>query len=613
MNLNGQPMLSTNDLPTICKAVIMRFRISIKQRLTPVAGLTILAILAAVGCAYFNTYYNALQYYENADKIRLENAGGNLPSSAIESYNKVIEKCTFVIQKYPDSKYRYPAQMLIGKARFFKKDYTTARTIFLELQQDGGVKYQREAEYWLALCKWKNDRAQPALDDLARLAATSEDRKEQSTIHLSMAEIYLELNANDQAFTHLEKAAELTSTDTERGQIYYRISQLAAEKKDYRRALEAYRQVIRYSLSKKQVEAAHLETVRIYRLTGDLKTAANQIKTMLLDEKFTGIYGQLELELVKLYQQQGEWDLALTRLSSITGTYPRTEVSASAYYFLGDYELFHRWNLEDALKYYDLVKRESRKSEYFPAAQIKVKEITNYQDTQNLIRTTRAAFQASLLDTTAKVADAPKAGRDFKKEISDALMTLAELEAFHLSNRDSSVVHLKIISDNYPGTPVHPRAVFVLSWLYEQLGQPEKTLELEQILLTDYPKSDYAGHIREKHGLEQEAASSANKLTRAEQIRLDDPVHSLSVYQQIVESDSSSESALLAAYFLAWQYDYELNSADSALKYYQWIARNYPQTDQAELALERDQFIEAILIPVVPDTVQDDSLQDQGP
>ena len=41
---------------------------------------------------YFNTFYNAEQYFNKAEKIRLQNRGDKLPKTAFDQYDKVIEK-----------------------------------------------------------------------------------------------------------------------------------------------------------------------------------------------------------------------------------------------------------------------------------------------------------------------------------------------------------------------------------------------------------------------------------------------------------------------------------------------------------------------------------------
>ena len=54
-------------------------------------------LLFLKGCAYFNTFYNAEEHFETAERIRIENLGSNIPSRAIQEYGKAIEKSEKVI------------------------------------------------------------------------------------------------------------------------------------------------------------------------------------------------------------------------------------------------------------------------------------------------------------------------------------------------------------------------------------------------------------------------------------------------------------------------------------------------------------------------------------
>ena len=48
--------------------------------------------LLLLSCAYFNTFYNAEKYFQEADRIRLEKAGKSIPLRAIDNYGKTIQK-----------------------------------------------------------------------------------------------------------------------------------------------------------------------------------------------------------------------------------------------------------------------------------------------------------------------------------------------------------------------------------------------------------------------------------------------------------------------------------------------------------------------------------------
>ena len=140
------------------------------------------------------------------------------------------------------------------------------------------------------------------------------------------------------------------------------------------------RQVIKNSQSKKQVQEAHLRSVQIYRLQGELDKATDSIKNMLLDEAYKTIFGSLELELVKLYDQQKMYPEAINRLESISQDYPRSKTSAEAYFILGNYSISQEWDLETALKYFGMVSKEFNKSLLVKPALLRVKEINSYNN-----------------------------------------------------------------------------------------------------------------------------------------------------------------------------------------------------------------------------------------
>ncbi len=559
--------------------------------------LTLLTTLFAVSCAYFNTFYNAEQYFIKAEKIRLENAGESLPSTAVEAYNKVIEKCNKVIVEYPESTYHDAAYMLLGKARFYKKEYKTAEGIFRQISQGNDETFAREASYWLSLIKWKFGKIQPAINDLDRFIETSSSRTEKSSAYLSLADIYLEIQEDRQAFESLENAANFSSNDSEKGQIYYRISHLAYDKGDLDRALKAFRNVIKFSLSKTHVEEANLMVVRLYREMGELENASDRIRIMLLDDSFNKIHADLELELAKLYMEQDEWEQALTRLASITESYQKTAASAEAYFHLGEHELYNRWNLEEAKKYYGNVKKEHRKSDKGIQADIKLKEITSYLASNEEFQSNYMLWKTAYIDTVElDSSDAEILPEETLKErITAELISMSELEAFHLSNVDSAISHLEKIIEMFPESDVHPRALFTQAYLYSKKNELEKVTGLEEEILELYPNSDFADFVRKKNNIESVKSSSANMLLEAESLRLLAREEAITRYHQIVENDSTSESSLIAGYFLAHHYDRIDIDPEKALNHYSWVTRLYPESDQARESTPRISFLSTYL------------------
>ncbi len=564
-------------------------------------------VVVSLSCAYFNTFYNAEQYFAKAEQARLEKMGENLPASAIDAYAKVIEKSNRVLEKYPNTKYRIRALLLIGMSRFHRQEYRLAVNIFKQLYQEGNAHEQSEATYWLALCKWKLGKPQPALDDLHGLLEATDDDQFRSKIYLSIAEINLDLNNDREALNSLEKAAGFTRERSEKGQIYYRLSELAFARKDYPRALMAYKNVLKNSSSKKRIEEANLQIVRVYRLMGDFKTASNRIKNMLVDESFSAIYGDLELELAKMYFIQELNDNAVTRLESITLDYPKTPTSAEAYYLLGEYMLLTDWDLENARKYHAQVSKESRTSPFAKSSQKRIKEIDQYLSAEEQAQNLREQLEnmvAALLDTSATdtVDTEPIDISKIEGDIAAALYSLSELEAFHFERGDLAMDHLTEIINDYPNSVLRPKAMFTLSYLLEENDDSLKADRYQRQILSEYPKSDFADYIRNKKNLAVEESASARLLRKAEQLWYMDPLSALNNYKTILKGDSTSESSARAAYFLAYQYDRLYQEPDSALKYYEWLLKYQPESEQGRSAKKQIDFLQSLLVATQADT-----------
>ena len=328
----------------------------------------VVIFLCSGGCAYYNTFYNAQQYYEEAEKIRLQKEGKTIPITALDKYGKTIQKCQKVLSDYPESKFRTDAFLLMAKSKFYRKDYDLAIDDIRIVTQEGNDNQIEEAQYLRALCKWKKGNAQTGIDELTRLLQISNSKEIQSKCHLSLAEIAQELKDSDLAMSHLQEGAKLTKNRDQKGVIYGRLAEMAFNKEDYDIAKDGYANVITNSLSKEKIENAHLQLLKILRIQKNYKAASRKIKGMLTDEKFKRISGNLELELVQLYRAQGEISEIETRLESIVNDYPRTPVSAEAYYLLGKIYTSQKWDLNKAKEYFDQVSKESSKSLFSPMA-----------------------------------------------------------------------------------------------------------------------------------------------------------------------------------------------------------------------------------------------------
>ncbi len=586
-----------------------------KQQIYPIARLILtISLFIFSSCAYFNTFYNAQLYFENAEKQRLEKAGESIPPAAIDAYGKVIEKSQHVIDKYPDSKYVQEARLLIGKARFHRKEYRIAETLFNQYTEIYSNEVE-EAEFWQALCKWKLGKPQPALDVLKSMLVASTDNDFISKIHLAIAEIYLDTDEPGKALEHLVLAAETNKNRDERGQIYFRIADLAYSAENYEQALKANEEVVKNTTSKKRKEEANLQIVRIHRLLGKWDKVKSLIKSMLLDDIYRSIHGDLELELVKLYQMDNQIEEAITRIESIKEDYKNSKTSAEAYFIHGEISLFDQWNLVNAEKYFGQVSREFRQSMFTSTANLRAKEITEYQTSLTEISSLeensaliRAALDTLEYDSLKQVQEEEL--NTSQLSISNHLYNLGELDAFHFKRQDSSLAHFQRIVDEFPESDFYPKALFVLYYIHFTNENKESADLYSKRILDELPSSEYADYLRKALNLPVDPESVQAILRQGELEWLVNPSNALTFYRDIIIKDSQSETASRAAYFLAYHYDYTFFEHDSAMKYYSLLNDNYYDSEQAIASRDRYSQLSQAVIETKKDTLSEGPIFD---
>lgn len=551
------------------------------NRTYPVKTFTILCLcLFVASCAnfkaYFNTYYNAKDYFDKAEKSRLENRGEVLPKVAIEHYKKVIEKSKVIIDDYPEFKLRKDALLLIVQSQFYLQEYKNAQGSLSLMKSEFGSTVTFETAFWSSMIKWKEGKVQPAINELSGLFDNKLSSNNKAKIYLSIAEIYFDQNMISLSMDNLVKAAELIRDPNEKGQIYYRIADISFNENDFTRALEAYKLVIKNSQSKKQIQEGHLKSVQIYRLQGNLELATKSIKNMLLDENYSSIHSDLELELAKLYLQQKMLVEAKNRLESIAQDYKNTIASAEAYYLLGQYAINDDWDLDAALKYFQMVPKENNQSLFIEPAKVRLKEINAYNSTQ--LKFTEWMERLEATDST----EVTQLTKEDEIALSKVLYSMAELEVFHFDRRDSGIKYLDKIIELSLKTLLLPKALYAKSFILEEAGEDSLAFELKKQIINEYSKTDYALAIMKVDNTFNTLDFNSDKnLVLAEKEWLDEPFLALNKYKEIIEIDTLSESSAKAAYFLAYQYDYKFVKVDSALKYYEWIIKHHENSEQS--------------------------------
>ena len=523
-------------------------------------------LLFLKGCAYFNTFYNAEEHFDTAERIRIENLGNQMPSRAIQEYGRAIEKSEKVLREYSDSRYVKDARLLKGKSHYFRREYDSAVSIFNQLIQDEG--FNQEAKYWLALCKWRDLKPKPAINDLENLLSDVESDEFKSRIFLSLGEIYLSIDNSELAFDNFDKGANLSKNRLLREQVYFQIAEISFKKMDYDKALESYQKVLNNTVSITRIQDSNLKMVQIYRLRGELEKSASKIQELIIDEDFTSIKSDLDLELTKIEFDRGKIDFAIQNYDRIGKDYPNTQTAIEAYYLLS--EIYLRSPYVDFEKVQFFMNESMRQNTNSPIKQI-IDKRRNDVDTLIKLDTELTQLESS--------------------ERAENLFLSGQILAFNLAKYDESKLYFEEIIIKHKSSNYFQQSLFALYTINMKINNDEYLNYRDQIL-SNYPNSDFAKYIISSESIDLVHLPS-KILSEAEQLRDKDLNQSIILYKKVMSIDKSSDSSKIASYYLGMYYDYELSLSDSAKYYYQFVSENFPSSSQAETANKRLEVLNA--------------------
>ena len=339
-------------------------------------------------------------------------------------------------------------------------------------------------------------------------------------------------------------------------------------------------------------------------MQGNYRASARKIKAMLTDEKFKNIAGNLELELVQHYMAQNEIEEAISRLETIINDYQRTKASAEAYFLLGKIHITEKWEPVKAKEYFDLVKKEYGKSIYKPVANNRSTSIESYLESKKELE---LYLETSTMDSTLTT-EADSGGTKNsvilpEKSHQEILYHLGDLETFSFDHFDEGVAYFKNILDQEPTSQFYPKALFTLSLIFAQKGDSASSRGYSERLISEFPGSDYVSYVNRKNNSDTSVRRPIESIyERAELLWPDDPLTSLGYYKDVIAADSLSELSASAAFFLGYHYDITYTISDSALKYYQWLKKYHPMSDQAAKAQVRISSLQLALSSIIPDT-----------
>ncbi|MDO9256559.1 MAG: hypothetical protein Q7U54_13660 [Bacteroidales bacterium] len=303
--------------------------------------------------------YNFILPVYNFGTVTESRKIGSAMDRAIDKAGIAIPQHSLFFKNVEHNRWIDDCYLLIGKAQFYKQDYSNSRrTMEYLVKQYAGTTTELEASLWYIRTYLQQKR----YDDVAsqieqfetRLAKQKPPYKIRREIPLLYADYYLLSGNLSAAKTNLKQGLTLTSDSKLKARINFILGQIAQKEKNFAEATDYYTQVIKSSAPFEMVFNARINLAKSFDInTGDKAGLEKQLRRMLKDSKNTEYFDQVYYALSELAILDHNDSLVMhyLKLSVATSTKNNYQKSSSSLQLADMF--FAKQNYEMAAAYYD--------------------------------------------------------------------------------------------------------------------------------------------------------------------------------------------------------------------------------------------------------------------
>jgi TolA-binding protein len=590
-------------------------------------------IIFSYHCAYFNTFYNAEQYFKEGKK-ELENAGdGKISIGVRKKFNSAIEKANKVLADYPDSRWTDNASYIIAMSNYYKMDFSAAKKNFEEyFASYPASELRSQAEIWYGRCLWKLGEKELALHQLNRSVRRVKNPEMKAEIFFAIAELYQSSNVLDSALQYYGQTTKTGRDLPIAAQAQFNIAEIYLLKNQIDLAIDNLKNVSKYSPTNELKDRMQVLLARIYRESGKFDEARELINTKLNNISNENIWGDLEYQLGLLYIAEGDLEAASLRFSQITEKYSGKPVSAEAYYQLGILNMVRFHDYEKAQKHFSQVKREDKNSRYAFDAQNKASEVKRFFNIQKQLKKAWEIIEPfdrslrGIIDNTKISLEDDMRPEDLKKAIElheeeqrknidtsavyndyyKSLYEIAELYYFNFKQVDSAVTYFNKINKSKYFNMFRDKTLYALYYLFDAEGDSIKSCAHVDSLKLLYPDSPYLAFIEKRESVIPSEEIIARQIfldgEKLFEVNVDSSIAVFnSIYTQYPKTYYAEKSVLS----IAWIYHHKYYNLDNAIKWYDTFINQYPESDNINFAQSAYNTLDDILLSLnasPPDT-----------
>jgi TolA-binding protein len=338
---------------------------------------------------YFNLYYNANELFQKVEKQILDQKkdlfsieAPVIPPAANADVQKVIEKCSKILQFSPNSSYVDDALMMLGKSFYYQKNYLKSRKKFEELlASKPDSKYVLESRLWIGKCEMRLRNYTEGLTILREVRGIAIEEDEEVVIREAYIEeiVYRKTIGDIPAAIHIaSEYLEISDDNRINAELWYEVGNLNTQIDELESAVIAYRNVLNFSPSYEIEVAARLRLGNALRETGNEEESYSIFKSMRAENKYSDKYADIDLELGITENYLGNYEDAIRTLTVVDTTYKNTPYAGAAKFEIASVYEKRLKLLDSAAVYYQKASTSALPKEYISPAKDKNRLFSRY-------------------------------------------------------------------------------------------------------------------------------------------------------------------------------------------------------------------------------------------
>jgi TolA-binding protein len=323
------------------------------------------ALVLISGCVYYNTFFNAEKYFDDAQTMALRD-NGKPSSTAIQNYNKTIKKCGIVLTDYKDSKYADDALYLMARCFYYiGRNYTQALKHFDEL-----IEFYPESEFipdvklYIARANYQFTRKELAFELLQEFLQDPKYKDHHAKALQLLADYHLvDKNFVDADF-YLNRIIEKFPKSEEYTSAFFLQGKNQYEAGNYEKSNEVFFSLLKSKVPRNIKFDARYYIALNYLMLEDYQEAEKFSFKLSKDEYREEMISKIHVIKARSLAGNAEFDDAIQLFNTVITDNSRTLLSAESAFYLGELYFNQLHDYEKAIESYGKVKKESGQSEF---------------------------------------------------------------------------------------------------------------------------------------------------------------------------------------------------------------------------------------------------------